>query len=169
MSTLKMVLHVEKTSKSTIQEELRKFQKFARKISMAEFSLGGFIITLFHSNLDEKITSNEQKVTSNEQKVTNNEEKITSNKQKVTSNEQGAKSNEQRPKSSASTIIMFPLYRIGFYDVAKTIRYNGNRIRHTTLYNILCFHLNGIPFKNTFFRAAFNVYFYMILIMLFYV
>ena len=28
-----------------------------------------FTVTLFHSNLDEKITSNEQKVTTNEQKV----------------------------------------------------------------------------------------------------
>ena len=34
---------------------------------------------------------------------------------------------------------MFPLYRIDFYNV-KTIRYNGNRIWHITLYNITCFH-----------------------------
>ena len=34
---------------------------------------------------------------------------------------------------------MFPLYRIGFYNV-KTIRYNGNRIWHITLHNITCFH-----------------------------
>ena len=35
----------------------------------------------------------------------------------------------------AASITMFPLYRIGFYNVVKTIRCNGNRIRHT-----LCFH-----------------------------
>ena len=35
---------------------------------------------------------------------------------------------------------MFPLYRIGFYNVVKTIRYNGNRIWHTTLYNITCLY-----------------------------
>ena len=35
----------------------------------------------------------------------------------------------------AASITMFTLYRIGFYNV-KTIRCNGNRIRHTTL----CFH-----------------------------
>ena len=35
---------------------------------------------------------------------------------------------------------MFPLYRIGFYNVVKTMRYNGNRIRHTTLYSAKCFH-----------------------------
>ena len=34
-----------------------------------ELPIGKFTVTLFHSNLDEKITSNEQKVTSNEQKV----------------------------------------------------------------------------------------------------
>ena len=73
MSTLKMVLHVEKTWKTTIQKELRKSQKFARKISVAEFRYSQtiflrFTVTLF-SNLDEKITSNKQKVTSNEQKV----------------------------------------------------------------------------------------------------
>ena len=35
---------------------------------------------------------------------------------------------------------MFPLHRIGFYNIVKTIRYNGKRIRHTTLYNATCFH-----------------------------
>ena len=74
MSTLKMVLHVEKTLKTTIQKKLRKSQKFTRKISVAEFRysqpiLLRFAVILFHSNLDEKIMSNEQKVTSNEQKV----------------------------------------------------------------------------------------------------
>ena len=57
-----------------IEEKLQKSQKFARKISMAEFRYSQIIFlrftgTLFHSNLDEKIASNEQKVTSNEQKV----------------------------------------------------------------------------------------------------
>ena len=69
MSTLKMVLHVEKTWKTTIQKELRKSQKFARKIPVAEFRYSQpyflqFTATLFYSYLDEKITSNEQKVTS---------------------------------------------------------------------------------------------------------
>ena len=77
-----MVLHVEKTLKNTIQKKLRKSQKFARKISVVEFHysqtiLLRFTVTLFHSNLDEKITSNKQKVTRNEQK--NNEQKVTSN------------------------------------------------------------------------------------------
>ena len=35
---------------------------------------------------------------------------------------------------------MFPLYPIDFYNVVKTIPYNGNRISHTTLYNATCFH-----------------------------
>ena len=38
MSTLKMVLQSEKTLKTTIQKNLPKSQKFARKISVAEFS-----------------------------------------------------------------------------------------------------------------------------------
>ena len=85
MSTLKMVLHVEKNLKTTIQKKLRKSQKFEGKISTAEFRFSQttflrFRVTLFHSNLDKKVTDNEQKVTSNEQR---------------------AKSNEQRAKSSA--------------------------------------------------------------------
>ena len=88
MSTLKIVLHVEKTLKTTIQKKLQKSQKFARKISVAEFDYSQtiflrFTVTLFQSNLDEKVTSNEQKVTSNEHKVTSNELKVTRNKQKV--------------------------------------------------------------------------------------
>ena len=64
MSTLKMVLHVEKTLKTTIQKKLPKSQKFARKISVAEFRYSQtiflrFKLILFHSNLDEKKTSNE--------------------------------------------------------------------------------------------------------------
>ena len=38
------------------------------------------------------------------------------------------------------TYTMFPLYRIDFYNVVKSTRYNGNRIWHITLYNIRCFH-----------------------------
>ena len=71
MPTLKMVLHVEKTLKTTIQKKLQKSQKFARKISVAEFRSSQtislrFTVTLFHS----KQRANEQKVTSNEQKAT---------------------------------------------------------------------------------------------------
>ena len=45
-----------------------------KKISVAEFRHSqtiflSFTVTLFHSNLDEKITSNEQKLTSNEQRA----------------------------------------------------------------------------------------------------
>ena len=69
-----MVLHVKKTLKTTIQKNLQKPQKFAKKISVAEFRYSQiiflrFTVILFHSNLDKKITSNEQKVTNNEQKV----------------------------------------------------------------------------------------------------
>ena len=93
MSTLKMVLHFEKTLKTAIQKKLRKSQKFARKISVVEFCYSQtiflrFTITLFLCNLDEKITSNEQKVTSDKQKVTGNKQKVMSNEHKVTSNEQ---------------------------------------------------------------------------------
>ena len=88
MSTLKMVLHVEKTLKTAMQKMLPKSQNFARKISVAEFrysqtSFLWFTVILCHSNLDEKITNNEQKVTSNEEKVTSIEQKVTSNEQKV--------------------------------------------------------------------------------------
>ena len=81
MSTLKMVLHVEKTLKTAMQKMLPKSQKFAMKISVAEFrysqtSFLWFTVILCHGNLDEKITNIEQKVTSNEQKVTSNEQKV---------------------------------------------------------------------------------------------
>ena len=77
-----------KNFENTIQKKIQKSQKFARKISVAEFRCSQTIFlrltaTLFHSNLDEKITSNEQKVMSNEQKVTSNKQKVTSNEQKV--------------------------------------------------------------------------------------
>ena len=88
-----MVLHVEKTLKTTIKKKLRKSQIFARKKYVAEFPYGQtiflrFTVTLFRNNLDEKITSDEQKVTSNEQNVTSNKHKVTGNGQKVTSKEQ---------------------------------------------------------------------------------
>ena len=100
MSTLKMVLHVEKTLKTTIQKKLRKSQKFTRKISVVEFHYSQniflrFTVTLFHSNLDEKITSNEQKITSNEQR---------------------AKSNEQRAKSSTSFRAQSKIYDGAFCE-----------------------------------------------------
>ena len=60
----------------------------------------GFTVTLFHSNLDEKETSNKQKVTSNKQNVPSNEQKVTSNKLKVTSNEYKVTSNEQKVTSN---------------------------------------------------------------------
>ena len=73
MPNLKMVLHVEKTLKTTIEKKLQKSQKFAMKISEFRYSQAIFLrftVTLFHSNLDEKITSNEQKAKSNEQRAT---------------------------------------------------------------------------------------------------
>ena len=78
-----MVLHVEKTLKITIQKKLPKSQKFARKITVTEFCYSQaiflrFTVILFHGNLEENMTSNEQKVTSNEQKVTSNEKRAKS-------------------------------------------------------------------------------------------
>ena len=78
-----MVLHVVKNLKNTIHKKLRKSQKYARKISVAEFGYGQtiflrFTVTLFYSYLDDKITSNEQKVTSNEQRSKSNEQRATS-------------------------------------------------------------------------------------------
>ena len=109
MSTLKMVLHVEITLKTTIQKKLPKSQKFARKISVVGFRFNQtiflqFTVILFHSNLDEKITSNEQKVTSNEHKVTSNEQKLTRNEQKLTSNEQKLTSKEQKLTSNEQKV-----------------------------------------------------------------
>ena len=51
---------------------------------------------MVHSNLDEKVTSNEQKLAGNEQKVMSNPQKVTSHGQKVTSNEQKVMSNAQK-------------------------------------------------------------------------
>ena len=86
MSTLKMVLHVEKTLKTTIQKKLPKSQKFARKISVAQFLYNQtiflqFTVTLFHSNLDEKITTNEQREKSIEQRGKSNEQRGKINEQ----------------------------------------------------------------------------------------
>ena len=58
ISTLKIILRVEKTFETTIQKNL----KFARKISVTEFRYGetthlGFTEILFHSYLDKKVTS----------------------------------------------------------------------------------------------------------------
>ena len=69
-------------------------RKFARKIYLVEFRhcqniFLRFTVSLFHSNLNEKITSNGQGAKSNEQRAK-------SNKQREKSNEQRAKSNEQR-------------------------------------------------------------------------
>ena len=79
-----MVLHVEKTFKTTIQKNLPKSQKFVKKIFVAKFRYRQTIflrstVTLFNSNLGENVTSNEQKVVSNEWKVTNNEQKVMNN------------------------------------------------------------------------------------------
>ena len=62
MSTLKMVLHVEKTLKITIQKKLPKSQKFAGKLSAVEFRYSQtiflrFTVILLYNNFDEKITS----------------------------------------------------------------------------------------------------------------
>ena len=76
-----MVLHVEKTLKITIQKKLRKSQKFATKMFVAEFRNSQTIfsrltVILFHS----KQRANEQKVTSNEQRVKSNKGRATSEK-----------------------------------------------------------------------------------------
>ena len=88
-----------KLCKPPSQKKLRKSQKLAGRISVAEFRYSQtiffrFTVTLFHSNLDDKITTNEQ--LANEQKVTSNEQKVTSNEHKVRSNEQKISSNEQK-------------------------------------------------------------------------
>ena len=106
MSTLKMVLHVEKTAKANIQKKLPKSQKFTKKISVEEFHYSQTIflrltVILFHSNLDEKITSkkNKQRVKSNEQRAKSNEQPAKSNEQPAKSNEQPAKTNNQQATS----------------------------------------------------------------------
>ena len=60
MSTLKMVIHVEKTLKTTIKKNLTRSQKFARKIPVDEFRCSETIFLQFTVI----ITSNEQQVTS---------------------------------------------------------------------------------------------------------
>ena len=81
MPTLKMVLHVEKTLKITIQKKLQKSQRFATKIFVVEFRNSQTIfsrltVILFHT----KQRANEQKVTSNEQRVKSNKGRATSKK-----------------------------------------------------------------------------------------
>ena len=51
MSTLKMVLHGEKTLKTTIQKNLSKSQKFARKVSVVEFRYSQTIFLQFTVDL----------------------------------------------------------------------------------------------------------------------
>ena len=78
MSTLKMVLHVEKTLQTTIQKKLPKSHNMQGKhlwrsfVIVKPFFLRLAVISL-HNYVDEKITSNKQKVRSNGQKVTSNE------------------------------------------------------------------------------------------------
>ena len=105
MPLLKMVLHVEKTLRTTIQRKLQKSHKFARKISVVKFRNSQtmflqFTVTLFHSEQ----RANQQKLTSDEQKVTSKKQRAMSNEQKVTSNEQRAKSNKQRAMSNKQKI-----------------------------------------------------------------
>ena len=119
-----MVLHVEKTLKTTIQKKLPKSRKFERKISVAGFSYCQtiflrFTVIVFHISLDEKITSNEQKVTSNNQKITDNEQKATRNEQKVTSKEQKVTCNEQRAKSLASNVVAMIILRSTYKSKVK--------------------------------------------------
>ena len=65
-----MVLHVKvKPLKVTSISEICK-EKSVAEFRYSQTIFLRFTVILFHSNLDEKITSNEQKVTSNEQKVT---------------------------------------------------------------------------------------------------
>ena len=45
-----MVLHVEKTLKTTIQKKLQESQKFGRKLSVAEFRYIQTILFAVHSN-----------------------------------------------------------------------------------------------------------------------
>ena len=47
MSTLKIVLHIEKTLETTIQKNVPKSQKFATKVSVVEFRHSQTIILWF--------------------------------------------------------------------------------------------------------------------------
>ena len=72
---------------------------------MAEFRysqniLLQFTVILFHSNLYEKVTSNEQKLTSNEQKITSNQQRVTRNEQKITSKKQTNKQTKNKKTSN---------------------------------------------------------------------
>ena len=82
-------------------EKVTKISGICKEISVAHRYR--FTVILFHSNLYEKITINEQKVTSNEQKVATNEQKVTSNEQKVTGNEQKVTGNEEKVQPQETT------------------------------------------------------------------
>ena len=62
-----MVLHVEKTLKTTIQKKLQKSQKFARKISVTEFRYSQAIFLRLAVTLRK---NNEQRPKSNDQRAT---------------------------------------------------------------------------------------------------
>ena len=106
MPTLKMLLYVEKTLKTTIQKKSPKSQTFARKYLWRSFVivklfLLQFTVILFHSN---------------EQRAKSNEQRAKSNEQQAKSNEQRAKSNEQQAKSSALfTWNYFSAKIVGFF------------------------------------------------------
>ena len=112
-----------RTFETTIQKNLPKSQKFARKISVSEFRYSRnipsqFRVISFHSILDEKVTSNRQKVTNNKRKITSNEQKVRSNEEKITSNGQKVTSNEQQAKSLTCNYLFlsFDLIMIAFYN-----------------------------------------------------
>ena len=63
MSTLKIVLHVQKTLKTTIQKNLSKSHKFARKMSVAEF------------RYSQRAKRNEQQAKRNKQRTKSNEQR----------------------------------------------------------------------------------------------
>ena len=106
MPTLKMVLYVEKTLKTTIQKKSPKSQKFARKYLWRSFVIVKlfflrFTVILFHSN-EQRAKSNEQRAKSNEQRAKSNKQRAKSNELRAKTNKQRTKTNEQRAKSSAS-------------------------------------------------------------------
>ena len=99
MSTLKIVLHVEKTLKTITQKKLQNSQEFC----YGQTIFLQFTVTLAKSN-EQRAKSNEKQAKSNEQKVTSNKQKVTSNEQKVTSNKQQAKSKEQRAANNEQKV-----------------------------------------------------------------
>ena len=154
-----------RTFKTTIQKNLPKSQKFARRISVSEFRYSQdipsqFRVISFHSILDEKVTSNRQKVTnnkrkitSNEQKVRSNEEKITSNGQKVTSNNQKITSNEQKVTTNEKTVTSNKQKVTSNEQQAKSLTSNYLFLSFDLImiafYNFLC--IKGSSFAQTYF------------------